>query len=438
MKDKTKVGIFVFVGFLIFVILVFEIGNLRFFIKKSGYTIYARFYQTAGLLKGASVRLAGVKIGIVKDIYLKEGMAEVEMIIKENVKIRRGSKAAVSSVGLMGEKYVEIIPPKEENNFVNEGEYLEAITPLSMDQLGTLFYSIGQNLKAVGDSLRDIFTSEEGESRLKSILVNVSESTREIKKTIDKLGEMIPAELSKNLNDLRQISNTLLAISKKTEKMASRFSGFLDRNEKDFQKTLNTVYSLNKDMKKLSRNIAKLSEYIEKGRGNLGKFIKDDKLYDDIKGAVDSAKEIVEKVDSMLLKTEEVKTRFSIDVAYLDTSKYRPRVGFLIEKGNTFGEFFMLKSPADSKNYYTVLLGERINRMEAALGIVDSEIGFSLGYYPYKNLKLMIYLFNLRERDLISYRLESRFNVLKSLYFKLGIERKFEENRYYFGIGFNN
>ncbi len=437
MSKNVKVGIFAFVSFLIFVILVFEIGNLKFFIKKSGYILYARFSQTAGLLEGASVRLAGVKIGIVKDIYLKQGMAEVEMIIKKDVLIRKGSKAAVSSVGLMGEKYVEIIPSKDNIEFLKEGDYLETITPLSMDQLGSLFYSIGENLKAVGDTLKDTFTSKEGESRLKSILINVSESMKEIKDTVDKLGVLIPDELSKNLEDLRKISETLLAISKKTEKIATRVDNFFDKNSDDFQETLNTIYSLNEDVKKLSSNIAKISEYVEKGKGNLGKFVKDEKLYDDIKGAVSSAKEIVKKVDSMLLQTEEIKTTFSTDVSHID-SNYRPRIGFTIEKGERFGEFSLIEEPEDQNKYYTALVGAKEGKIGAGLGIIDSELGFSLNYYPADSLSLKLYMFNFKDKDNILYRLESNYFFYKNFHFTLGVERKFSKTRFYFGVGFNN
>ncbi len=135
---EVKVGIFVFIGIIILTIIVFSIGGKHFF--KVGYNIKVIFNFANGLEVGAPVRVAGVSVGEVKDILIKDdpetNKTSVEVIawLEKNVRIQSDSKAYINTLGLLGEKYVEIMPGVEKDS-LNENDILIGHDPVSMEKV---------------------------------------------------------------------------------------------------------------------------------------------------------------------------------------------------------------------------------------------------------------------------------------------------------------
>ncbi|UCE22799.1 MAG: MCE family protein, partial [Candidatus Aminicenantes bacterium] len=114
MKREIKIGIFVTTALLIVATFIFVVGDLSVLFRKPGYSIFVMYDTVTGLEKRAVVRMAGVKVGYVKDIKLKGRKAEVELIINFGIPIPVGSEATMASIGLLGEKHIEILPGEEE------------------------------------------------------------------------------------------------------------------------------------------------------------------------------------------------------------------------------------------------------------------------------------------------------------------------------------
>ena len=92
------------------------------------YDLNAKFLKVGGLIVGNDVKMSGVKIGVVNKVYLDEDfLANVEFKVFSNIKIPQESVVAISSDGILGNKYLSIIPEnrdskdffKEGDNFVN-------------------------------------------------------------------------------------------------------------------------------------------------------------------------------------------------------------------------------------------------------------------------------------------------------------------------------
>ena len=114
---ELKVGIFTFIGIVILFIIIFSIGELYFF--KPGYNIRVVFGFANGIAGAAPVRVAGVEAGEVKDINIfydkLDNKSKVEILIwlREHVKIELDATAHINTLGLLGEKYLEIMPKNE-------------------------------------------------------------------------------------------------------------------------------------------------------------------------------------------------------------------------------------------------------------------------------------------------------------------------------------
>lgn len=77
-----------------------------------GYPLNARFDRTGGLSLGADVRLSGIKIGTVTEQELDQAtyQAVVRFTVKDGVQLPTDTFASISSDGLLGDTYLEIIP----------------------------------------------------------------------------------------------------------------------------------------------------------------------------------------------------------------------------------------------------------------------------------------------------------------------------------------
>ncbi|MEJ2067887.1 MAG: MlaD family protein, partial [Deltaproteobacteria bacterium] len=110
---EIKVGIFVVVILFLFGAAVFTIGSHQKYFQRQ-YTLWASFSNIKGLIVGAPVRLAGLTVGRVNDIHFPENPAvktiRVELKINKGVQKRicGDSIASIQTMGLLGDKYVEI------------------------------------------------------------------------------------------------------------------------------------------------------------------------------------------------------------------------------------------------------------------------------------------------------------------------------------------
>ena len=190
-SNEFKTGIFVLICLAALLGLLIKVGNFTFF--KKGMLLHTRFNFTGGVRANAPVRLSGVDVGVVRAIRLmndaQETYAEVDLWIEEGIKVRKDSKATVSTLGMMGEKYVELRVGTS-SEFTSENGMLESIDPVRLEEL----IEIGKKVAAdVGVMAKDI-------SR---VVNHVDEAIQENRSKIDNIFSNFE-ETSENFNDFSQ------------------------------------------------------------------------------------------------------------------------------------------------------------------------------------------------------------------------------------------
>src|SRR3989338_5003687 len=134
---EFKVGIFVVVSLVILSFMVFKSGDFH---MKPGYTMRLVFDTVSGIEAGSAVKLAGVDVGEVKEIHVSrspEGQTQAEVFLRINqgVYIEEDAKPRISSMGVLGDKYVEILPVTTGAKAIGEGGLLSGHEPSNMDDL---------------------------------------------------------------------------------------------------------------------------------------------------------------------------------------------------------------------------------------------------------------------------------------------------------------
>lgn len=150
---ELKVGVFILIGIAILFIIVFSIGDIN--LSKTGYRVKVLFNFASGIGPSAPVRLAGVGVGQVQGIHIVSGekdgktRAELTAWINDGTKIEEDAVVTINTLGLLGEKYLEIIPGTAGTPAVKPNGILVGKDPVSMEK-------ITENLAALSESVRTI------------------------------------------------------------------------------------------------------------------------------------------------------------------------------------------------------------------------------------------------------------------------------------------
>lgn len=150
-KLELKVGTFIFVGLVILVIFVLSIGGLKTWAL--GYNLKFSFNFINGVKIGAPVRFAGVDVGKVKEINFvltpeRRTLVVVEAWVKDEVKIPVDSVVWINTLGLLGEKYIEVMPG-ENPQYLRKNETLAGNDPVAMHEVTQLAKNIADDLDAI-------------------------------------------------------------------------------------------------------------------------------------------------------------------------------------------------------------------------------------------------------------------------------------------------
>jgi len=124
------------------------------------------FNKVSGVKIGSPVRFSGVEIGEITQVNISENkktrstQIELAAWIDKSLKIPKESKAYISTLGLLGERYIEVIPPTVVVSYLQPGDKLTGIDPVMMQDL------INEAQMSVAD-LQDLIESlKEGEGTL--------------------------------------------------------------------------------------------------------------------------------------------------------------------------------------------------------------------------------------------------------------------------------
>ncbi|WP_421991417.1 outer membrane lipid asymmetry maintenance protein MlaD [Roseococcus sp.] len=115
--------------------------------QTSGIALTAQFDRIDGLNSGADVRIGGVKIGSVTDLRIdpRTFQAEVAMRVRSDLRLPNDSSAEITSEGLLGGKYVSIVPGGADRLLADGGRITETQGSVSLESLlGRFIFSVTQ------------------------------------------------------------------------------------------------------------------------------------------------------------------------------------------------------------------------------------------------------------------------------------------------------
>jgi len=149
---KLIVGLFALAGIVALAILSLRLGKIELFSSK-GYVIYANFDNISGLKTGDQVEIAGVQVGKVIAISLKDYRAHVGLRLNQGVHVDTDAIASIKTSGIIGDKYVSVSLGSGEHDIADGGVIRRTQSAFVLeDAIGQLINSNGSSSPSSGSS----------------------------------------------------------------------------------------------------------------------------------------------------------------------------------------------------------------------------------------------------------------------------------------------
>lgn len=182
---QLRIGVLVLTAMLLFMGFVLSIGR-RTALFEERYSLWTSFNFTEGLAVGAPVRLAGVTVGNVTRIAFSPNLQSRNIILTLSVeqrvqdRIRQDSVASIGTIGLVGDKVLDITVGSADRPALPPGAHLASVNPIDYSQLLQKGDQILGHVDRISASLDEFLSGGEAAAGKRSL----SEAIRSLRTTL--------------------------------------------------------------------------------------------------------------------------------------------------------------------------------------------------------------------------------------------------------------
>jgi phospholipid/cholesterol/gamma-HCH transport system substrate-binding protein len=322
-----RVGAIIAGGLAIICFGIFSIGHGTRMLLRTD-TIETHFHRINGLQAGAPVSLSGVNIGAVESIRFPADPHADYVIVKMWIvdadlpRVRSDAVAQISTMGLLGDKYIEITGGNPQAPSLAPNEVLAAQDPIDLQAL----------------------LQKQGAGEMIDNVIEIAQSLKSILESLDK-GHGILAELIKGepkgpqppltLADLRTTFDNMNKLAVQMNMMLDKvnrgrgLAGAMLSDKTDGKKLLDKVETAATSMKDTAQKMSLLVDRFTKGNGAVQRLLSDqqyaNQLLANMQTSLADMKDILRKIDA---------GQGSVGLAVNDPSLYYDAKNFLSGNGS--------------------------------------------------------------------------------------------------------
>lgn len=402
---------------------------------------YFLLESATGLIKGSTVKTAGIPVGVIKDITLQNGLARVDISVDSSLAMKTSAAVFIKSAGILGDKHVEVVPGGPSDPLLPDGgQILNVNDQGALDNVLAKVGDIADSLKKVTDNLAEA-VSQDGTN--KHILGRIVQN-------IEKLTADLSQMTSENKEQVGEIVDQVNNITTTLDELIN------DESDKGFKKTWkNTMARLDATMK----NVEEISGKINRGEGTIGKLVNDETTVEELNTAIQGVSGLFESANRL-------QTAFDFHGAYLgEIGETRTTIGVHVQPGpdrfyflgivddpaglvretntlttdpNTGGTISDLdeKKTYKNKTKLTALYGMNFWDLTVRGGLIESAGGLGIDYHFFRRkLKFTMEAFDFGKTNL---RFSAQYNLAYGLYALVGFEDALDnqdKQSGYLGVG---
>ncbi|WP_445956729.1 MlaD family protein [Yeosuana sp.] len=290
-SEKLKLGVFVIIGLLIFIIAIYFIGQRQNIFAKT-FSISANFNNVNGLIPGNNVRYSGINVGTVKTISMvNDSTINVLMNIDENMlyHIKKDAIVTIGTDGLVGNMIVNIIPGEGNAGAIEPGDVIKSYTKIgTSDMLNTLSVT-NENAALLTAKLLKIADAMDDSKGTFGMLINDTIMASNLKETVNQF-RIASIEASKTIKEL----NTIISSINFNESVA----GVLLNDSIEAKKARRIMTNLETSSQDISTVLNNLNETItniKEGKGAFNYLSNDEEFVNNLEQSIKNINEGTDK-----------------------------------------------------------------------------------------------------------------------------------------------
>lgn len=394
--------------------------------------------DASGLVKNSAIKMAGVSIGTIKDIRLKDGMARIDIKIAGDIPLTTSSSAELRANGILGDKYIEIVPGNPQDPPLPDGGQITRtvdhgsmnVVMNEISKVASAFSNIAEKLKTATDNQPD------QNQPLGRIVKNIEDLTRDLSEIT-----------SRNKNKIGDIID-------RANKIAGTLDGVInDDSPEGFKATWKRVMKSLNRLDVVMKNAEEVSDKINSGRGTIGRLINDDSTVEKIETAVD-------KVSNVFDTATTIETSFDLHSEFMTkASQAKSFIGVKIQPGlDRYYELGVVDDPvgltlhtdttrttngttttiSQADTYkervkFTALFAKNIYDFTIKGGLIESRAGAGIDYTFMRNkLRFSVEAFDFAD---IYVRAYLKYNIYRGVYLVGGGDNVFDKLGYSTFVG---
>ena len=261
-------GVAIFLAFIIFIAGFLFLKNTLF--ETGTYTLLIEFNDITGLEPADMVSVSGLRIGKVDDFELRGLKVFVTISISPDVQLPTDSHAQIKSLGMVGEKFIDIRPGTSPN-FLKDGDTLQGKSVSDFSDL-------------TGSAEGLMLQAEELLGNIKIAFKNIfdAQGQADLKETLAHL-RSLSATLNNNSGHIAKTLMNIDSLSTNLSEILTARRGEVESSIKNFSEASNRLEGLTNKMDKSMTSVQSLLAKIENEEGSVGKVIAKDDLYNDLR-----------------------------------------------------------------------------------------------------------------------------------------------------------
>lgn len=342
--------------------------------------------DASGILEKTPIKVAGINAGKIKRIELEGNKALLTFEILEKIKVTPVAKLKIKSVGLLGDKFIDMDLGTGEGERLPEGSMLQTGGGEGFDNLAKDASEVLKEVKDIARTVKEGLRDDEGRNLIKSIVMNINDMSASLKRLT-----------TGNEDKINKIVDDISAV---TEQLAYE----TDRFQKDsFAADLTKVGPILDNVDAAMADLKVIMADLKDGKGTVGKLLRDDAVVDQVSQTLSSVNRLVNRINNVeadigLSTGANTRigsdTRFDMDIypaperffrLGIVTNEFGPQPEsetdtYTSENGGPETKTTKRKvSKSDFK--FNLQIGRRIQRFGLRAGIIESTGGVGFDYF---------------------------------------------------------
>ena len=378
-SSEVKVGAFALGGAVVLAGIITFMGAFSF--GKKGYELRINYPQVSGLMPGHVVRYAGVQVGTVRKLNVAPDKVEVITEIDDNIKIPQGAVFTIASDGIMGEKYVHIIPPtKPGQGFISAGSSLKGTPGGGMDEFFANSGDLMKRLENIAAAFENVFGDKEVQASMKSGFRNMQGITENMNTFTKVMADVAVA----NQQDITQMIHQINELTQRMNSTASYIESIM--------KGVDNNGETGRNLAAIAKNMADTTQRMENIVQVLETVAKDPVTQESLKETLVNVKETSAKANKIMGALTEAK--ISADAGYsAKGSDWRGNLGVTISPSEK-NFLYMGGYDIGEANKFDFIMGHQMGNTAVSMGAMQGEFGVGLSYDLSRDFKLYSQLYD--------------------------------------------